>query len=158
MQELFQCRQIPGRDGRFPHDLPVQLAELAVHINSAVNRDPGQHVFFLDFQRMASGTQKHLHTAALQSLQCRGYTGRHLMPAHGNQRAVHIKEGGAYPFPAARCQCRQLGKAVDMQLRRTLVKRESFVPQGSHNAARRRTCLYTVGGVLHDQTFLWPAP
>ena len=76
------------------------------------------------------------------------------MPAHGKQGAVHIKEGGAYPFPAARCQCRQLGKAVDMQLRRTLVKRESFVPQGSHNAARRRTCLYTVGGVLHDQAFL----
>ena len=45
-----------------------------------------------------------------------------------------------------------------MQLRRPLVKRESFVPQGSHNAARRRTCLHTVGGVLHDQTFLRLAP
>ena len=80
------------------------------------------------------------------------------MPAHGNQGAVHIKEGGAYPFSAARRQRRQLGKAVDMQLRRPLVKRESFVPQGSHNAARRRTCLHTVGGVLHDQTFLRLAP
>ena len=80
------------------------------------------------------------------------------MPAHGNQGTVHIKEGGAYPFPAARRQRRQLGKAVDMQLRRTLVKRESFVTQGSHNAARRRTCLHTVGGVLHDQTFLRLAP
>ena len=79
------------------------------------------------------------------------------MPAHGNQGAVHIKEGCAYPFPAARRQRRQLGKAVDMQLRRTLVKRESFVPQGSHNAARRRTCLHTVGGVLHDQALLRPA-
>ena len=79
------------------------------------------------------------------------------MPAHGNQGAVHIKEGCAYPFSAARRQRRQLGKAVDMQLRRTLVKRESFVPQGRHNAARRRTCLHTVGGVLHDQTFLRPA-
>ena len=45
-----------------------------------------------------------------------------------------------------------------MQLRRTLVKRESFVTQGSHNAARRRTCLHTVGGVLHNQTFLRLAP
>ena len=107
---------------------------------------------------MASGTQKYLHAAALQSLQCRGHAGRHPMPAHGNQRAVHIKEGGAYSFSAARRQRRQLGKAVDMQLRRTLVKRESFVPQGRHNAARRRTCLHTVGGVLHDQTFLRPAP
>ena len=80
------------------------------------------------------------------------------MPAHGNQGAIHIKEGGAYPFSAARRQRRQLGKAVDMQLRRPLVKRESFVPQGSHNAARRRTCLHTVGGVLHDQAFLRLAP
>ena len=79
------------------------------------------------------------------------------MPAHGNQGAVHIKEGGADPFSAARRQRRQLGKAVDMQLRRTLVKRESFVTQGSHNAARRRTCLHTVGGVLHDQALLRPA-
>ena len=80
------------------------------------------------------------------------------MPAHGNQGAVHIKEGCAYPFSAARRQRRQLGKAVDMQLRRTLVKRKSFVTQGSHNAARRRACLHTVGGILHDQTFLRLAP
>ena len=80
------------------------------------------------------------------------------MPAHGNQGAVHIKEGGAYLFSAARRQRRQLGKAVDMQLRCPLVKRKSFVPQGSHNAARRRTRLHTVGGVLHDQTFLRLAP
>ena len=65
LQKPLQCRQIPGRNGRFPHDLPLQLAELTVHINSTVNRDPGQHVFFLNFQRMASGTQKHLHAAAL---------------------------------------------------------------------------------------------
>jgi len=44
---------------------PLQLAELTVHINSTVNRDSGQHIFFLDLQRMAAGTQKHLHTAAL---------------------------------------------------------------------------------------------
>ena len=80
------------------------------------------------------------------------------MPAHGKQGAVHIKEGGAYPFSAARRQRRQLGKAVDMQLRRPLVERKSFVPQGSHNAARRRTRLHTVSGVLHDQTFLRLAP
>ena len=61
----LQGRQILGRNGRFPHDLPLQLAELTVHINSTVNRDAGQHVFFLDFQRVAAGAQKHLHAVAL---------------------------------------------------------------------------------------------
>ena len=65
LQKLLQGRQIHGGNGRFPHDLTLQLTELAVHINSTVNRDPGQHVFFRDFQRMAAGTQKYLHAAAL---------------------------------------------------------------------------------------------